>query len=270
LLLTKHHGLGNDFLVRAGAGALPPADPALARAVCDRRLGVGADGLLHLGPADAGSGAEVAMVLLNADGGRAEMSGNGIACLAQAAVVRGLAAGPLVTVATDAGRRTVELHPTEAPRTHVAAVGMGAAAVGGDDLPAWAGGDVLRALRVSMGNPHLVLLAADAALLDDRDRVADLGRAANEATPGGVNVEVVAPGADGELRMDVYERGVGLTLACGTGACAAAVAARRWDLAGDRVAVRMRGGTATVDLAGREIRMTVPVAYVADVEYHES
>ncbi len=262
MLLTKHHGLGNDFLVLADrTGELAP-DADFARTVCDRHRGIGADGLLHLGP--GGDGIDIAMVLLNADGGRAEMSGNGIGCLVQAALLAGMAEGPVVTVGTDAGRRTVTIHPGEGPGAHVATVGMGPAELG-EDEPEWTGGDVLRAARVSMGNPHLVLHAADAELLDDRGWVADLGRRANDATAGGVNVEVVALADHGELRMDVYERGVGLTLACGTGAAAAAAAARRWELAGDRVVVRMPGGPTTVDLAGPEVELTTPIAFVGTV-----
>jgi diaminopimelate epimerase len=263
--LTKHHGLGNDFLVLADPGGLRPVDAALARAVCDRNRGIGADGLLHLSAGTGGT--DVSMVLLNADGGRAEMSGNGIGCLVQAAVRSGLAAGPTVTVATDAGRRTVAIQPGEAPGVHVATVSMGTAEVG-EDLPEWAGGDVLRATPVSIGNPHLVLQVADADLLDDRAWLAGIGRRANDAIGGGVNVEAIAPGtADGELRMDVYERGVGLTLACGTGACAAAAAARHWELAGDRVTIRMEGGPTAIDLTGPEIRMTTPITFVGTVEY---
>ena len=263
--LTKHHGLGNDFLVLADPGGIRPIDAALARSVCDRHRGIGADGLLHL---RAGSGPhDVSMVLLNADGGRAEMSGNGIGCLVQAAVLSGTASGPTVSVATDAGTREVLVQPGEAPRVHVATVSMGTAAIE-DDLPEWAGGDVLRATPVSVGNPHLVLQVADADLLDDREWLAGIGRRANDAIAGGVNVEAIAPGdADGELRMDVFERGVGLTLACGTGACAAAAAARHWDLAGDRVTVRMAGGPTSIDLSGPQIRMTTPITFVGTVEY---
>jgi diaminopimelate epimerase len=262
--LTKHHGLGNDFLVLADPRGLRPADADLARAACDRHRGVGADGLLHLGPGTAG--ADVTMVLFNADGSRAEMSGNGIGCLVQAAVLTGLASPPVVTVRTDAGLRRVSIAPSEAPRTHRVTVDMGRAEGSFDDEPEWTGGDVLRATRISMGNPHLVLQAADPDLLDDRDWVADLGRRANAAIPGGVNVEVVAPEAGGVLRMDVYERGVGLTLACGTGACAAAVAARRWELTGDHLRVRMVGGTTAIELAEAGIRMTTPIVHIATVE----
>jgi len=263
--LTKHHGLGNDFLVLADPRGIRPADAALARAVCDRHRGIGADGLLHLGPGS--DGGDVTMVLHNADGSRAEMSGNGIGCLVQAAVLAGLAAPPSVAMRTDAGIRHVGVEAGEGTRTHLVRVEMGWAGASGDDEPEWTGGDVLRATRVSMGNPHLVLHAADPDLLDDRAWVADLGRRANEAIAGGVNVEVVAPAADGSLRMDVYERGVGLTLACGTGACAAAVAARRWELTGDEVTVRMPGGPTRIELDGDSVRMTTPIDFVAAVDW---
>jgi diaminopimelate epimerase len=111
-----------------------------------------------------------------------------------------------------------------------------------------------------------VLHAADAELLDDRAWVTDLGRQANAAIPGGINVELVAAG-DGEVRMDVFERGVGLTDACGTGAVAVAVAARGWELAGDDVVVRMHGGPTRIDLRYPEPRMTTPIVHVAVVEF---
>lgn len=261
--LTKHHGLGNDFLV--SADPLRPPDPAVARAVCDRHRGVGADGLLHLGGPTVG--ADLGMVLLNADGSRAEMSGNGIGCLVQAAVLAGRVSTPSVTVATHAGLRTVQVRAGHAPRTHLVTVSMGAVAVG-EDAPEWSSGDILRAVRVDVGNPHLVLHAADADRLDDRRWVAALGEHANAAIPGGINVELIAPGdGSGELRMDVYERGVGLTSACGTGAVASAAAARRWELVGDDVVVAMRGGSTVVELSGPEARMTTAINYVATVDF---
>ncbi len=257
--LTKHHGLGNDFLVvddRSGAVAF---DTELARAVCDRHRGVGADGLLRLGP--GGSGTDVAMQLRNADGGLAEMSGNGLACLAQAALLAGAAAAPVVTVATDAGRRTVHVAAGPSPHAHAMTVEVGAAKIG-DDQPAWAGGAVRRALAVDMGNPHLVLEVDDP---DAVDLVA-LGQRANAEVPGGVNVELVAADAAGALRMWVYERGVGLTEACGTGACATAAAAHHWGLAGTEVVVQQPGGAVTIRV-GDPITMTVPVVHVADLDW---
>jgi diaminopimelate epimerase len=271
--LTKHHGLGNDFLVLIVAeGGVP--EPALARAVCDRHRGVGADGLLVLAPAAAGTTADVSMVLLNADGSRAEMSGNGVACLAQAAMLTGLAAGPAVTVATDAGPRVVTLGAGPEPRTLRARVDMGVATVA--DAPEWSGGEVSRAARVEVGNPHLVLQLADAGRIEDREWLAALGAKANAEVPGGVNVEVVTPAARGAgIRMDVYERGVGLTDACGTGAVAAAAAASRWGLVGaGGIEVGMHGGSVAVGLeadstggAGARATLTTAVTYVAAVEY---
>ena len=123
--LTKHHGLGNDFLVcdASQLGASRPWE-ALAKAWCDRRTGIGADGLLVM-TIDGDDRDHLTMVLFNADGSRAEMSGNGIACLAQAALLTGLAGGPSITVATDAGLRLVRLAPGPDVRSLRATVDMG-------------------------------------------------------------------------------------------------------------------------------------------------
>ena len=257
--LTKHHGLGNDFLVLLESDATAPVTPALARAVCDRHRGIGADGLLHVTPSAT---ADVAMVLYNADGGRAEMSGNGISCLAQAAVLAGIVPVGVVTVSTDAGIRRVEL-VERAAGEHEATVDMGAAKIGEDEVE-WLDDDVMRAARVDIGNPHLVLHAPT--LDRDFDFVAR-GASINELVPEGINVELVAPGPmDDELTMRVYERGVGLTEACGTGACAVAAAAYQWGLCDVRVTVRQPGGPALIEL-GETISMTVPVVHIATIEY---
>jgi diaminopimelate epimerase len=271
--LTKHHGLGNDFLVLILAEPAVP-EPSLACSVCDRHRGVGADGLLVLAPAPAGDAADVTMVLLNADGSRAEMSGNGIACLAQAALLTGLAGGPSITVATDAGLRLVRLASGPDVRSLRATVDMGI--VGVVDAPEWAGDEVTRAARVDVGNPHLVLQLADAGRIDDREWLVALGAKANAEVDGGVNVEVVTPATRGSgIRMDVYERGVGLTDACGTGAVAAAAAAHGWGLVGaGAVEVAMHGGSVAVGLdtdaaggSGGRATLTTTVTYVAAVEY---
>ena len=123
--LTKHHGLGNDFLV-ALAEALPTDAPALAQAVCNRTRGVGGDGLIFGLPGDHGASTDVTMVLFNADGSRAEMSGNGIRCLAQAVVQhedRGQSRE--LRIGTDAGIRTVRVEPADDPATIQARVDMG-------------------------------------------------------------------------------------------------------------------------------------------------
>jgi diaminopimelate epimerase len=201
------------------------------------------------------------MGLFNADGGRAEMSGNGIACLAQAVVIADVAGPDRVAVATDAGVRSVEVVGRESPRRHRMRVDVGAATIG----PAgWSGEDgVLDALTVDVGNPHVVLSVDEPAKFP----IDEVGERICTATVGGTNVEAVAPAADGGLTIVVYERGVGPTQACGTGACAAAAAAVRWGLVSERVRVDMPGGSADVEL-GPSIRLTTPVVHVATVDFH--
>ena len=202
------------------------------------------------------------MQLFNADGGRAEMSGNGISCLVQAVVLAGVAPGPTVTVATDAGERSVRIEPGGNRREHRATVDMGIAKVA-DEEAEWLDGDVLRAARVDIGNPHLVVQVPEQ--VNDEELIV-FGRRVNDLVPGGVNLELVTPGPrSGELTMQVYERGVGLTEACGTGACAAAAAAEHWGLTGSIVRVHQPGGPADIVL-GPTIEMTVPVVHVATID----
>jgi diaminopimelate epimerase len=262
--LTKHHGLGNDFLVLLDLEGTRPVTGATVRALCDRHRGIGADGLLRVtAGSKLGDGVtDVTMQLFNADGGRAEMSGNGVSCLAQAVVLAGIIPGPTVRVATDAGVRTVRIEPTDAAHEHRATVDMGVAKVG-EEEPEWIDGAAQRAARVDIGNPHLVLHVRGPATDDELEA---LGRRANDLVPGGINVELVVPGPEsGQLTMQVYERGVGLTEACGTGACAAAAAAEHWDLVGSSVRVLQPGGPADIVL-GATLEMTVPVVHVATID----
>jgi diaminopimelate epimerase len=249
LCLTKHHGLGNDFLVLLDMDAVHPLTAELTRALCDRHRGIGADGVIRAtrpGP-DAGretSGSAVLRFeLRNADGSEAEMSGNGMRCLAQAAYGAGLvAAGQPFVVLTPAGPRAVTVRPTEAPGMIWASVEMGTPVV---DESAEVGAG---RLRVNVGNPHLVILAPAPATLDTV-AVGIVGAGLDRDEPGGLNVEWVSlgPGPD-EATMRVWERGVGETLACGTGACAVAVALRHWGDVGQRVTVNQPGGAAEVQL----------------------
>jgi diaminopimelate epimerase len=257
--LTKHHGLGNDFLVLVDETGEEIVDPDLARTVCNRRTGVGADGVLRASPGTGG--ADVTMDLHNADGSRAEMSGNGISCLAQAVLLAGLVPGPTVTVRTDAGLRTLDARARDDGLTHDVTVDMGVVTTSGD-APDWIGPGVAAACFADAGNPHLVLHTPDGATAPD---LVTVGRAANERVEGGINVEMISV-EDGGLRLDVFERGAGVTRACGTGASAAAVVAAAWGLVGDRVDITMPGGTARIDL-GETVVMTVPVVAVARVDY---
>lgn len=238
LVLTKHEGAGNDFLVVVegpGGAGVDGVDGAVARALCDRRRGVGADGLVLVRRGTAG--ADLAMDLWNADGSEAEMSGNGIRCLAQAAVQAGLVGPPRFTVATGAGLRTVDYRTGPDPDAATASVDMGAVRLGAARTVAGH-----RARDAHVGNPHVVVLV-DGAL--DEVHLEQLAAAAG----AGVNVEVVTPAAGG-LALRVWERGVGETLACGTGSCAAAAAARAWGLVGDDIPVANPGGTLDVHLDG--------------------
>ncbi|HEX4903583.1 MAG TPA: diaminopimelate epimerase, partial [Acidimicrobiales bacterium] len=172
--LTKHHGLGNDFLVLLDLDDRQPLDEDIAVAVCDRHRGVGADGLIRV---TAGDGGRVRMELRNGDGSRAEMSGNGISCLAQAVVRAGLAGDGVVEVDTDAGPRTVTVVEVQAPHRHRMRVAMGEPALG-DELPEWLDERIVRAVEVDMGNPHVVLHVADP---DDVPDLVDIGQRINEA-----------------------------------------------------------------------------------------
>ena len=261
--LTKHHGLGNDFLVLLDDDASHPLDADVASALCDRRTGVGADGLIRATPLDVVAHDVVAaMDLRNADGSPAETSGNGIRCLAQALILAGWARRPTIPIRTTAGRAVVTLHDRADARTHTLSVEMGLARVGGEALE-WAGGPVRRSLRVDVGNPHLVLEVRG---LDDVDLV-ELGEGVNAKEPGGANVHLLTGETADRIAIRTYERGVGLTLACGTGACAAAVAARAWGLVGDVVAVGQAGGTAHVTVRpDGAVVLRGPATLVATVE----
>ncbi len=263
LTLVKYQGLGNDFLVALDGRGLDAAarvhgdrTPAgadhvgeLARALCERHTGVGADGLLVLRPAV--SGGDVRMELRNADGGRAETSGNGLRCFALATLEAGLVPGPEVAVETDAGVRRAVLRRRDRfgaaeisvemgrlrvlPLSPVADVSLpGSAALA---WPAW---------FVDAGNPHLVLLAPSMEGVD----IAEVGPRLEKMRPGGQNVEIVVQEPGGELSLVVWERGAGATLACGSGSVAAAAALRAAGMSADRVLVHNPGGTAEVVVSG--------------------
>lgn len=267
LTLTKHHALGNDFLVAFHPPLAATELPTLAGRLCDRRRGIGADGLLI---AESAPGYAARMTLYNADGSRAEMSGNGIRCFVQAvAMRRGSRSAPDLTdqlVLTDAGDRHVTLAPAEAPDTILASVDMGAveALDEPDGWPSLGCHPDRPVAHLSLGNPHSVVGVDD---------VADVDLAALGAKVPQVNLEIVAPGtAQHEVRMRVHERGVGITEACGTGASATAFAAARWGLATPRdgkLVVVMDGGSATVTLdapAPGRVTLTGPATYVATIE----
>ena len=263
VVLTKHHGLGNDFLVLDLGQSVGDIDwMAAARSLCDRRFGIGADGLLLMRRI---GDRHVSMVLHNSDGSRAEMSGNGIRCLVQAAhMADGSPDAAVYLVDTEAGRREVAVVGSPVGTSLQLRVDMGTVV----DLPAPAGWDAVqchpdRPVRhVSLGNPHSVVGVDDVTAVD----LADLGSRVPH-----VNLEIIEPGPEVDaITMRVHERGVGITLACGTGACAAAEAAKAWGLVPasvEDVLVHMEGGDARVrvDPATRLVTLTGPSVYVASV-----
>jgi diaminopimelate epimerase len=280
--LTKHHGLGNDFLVLLDRRGDQPIDPALARALCDRHRGVGADGLLRAsrsgpggaagdgGDGDAGDPPDAVMELLNADGSRAEMSGNGIRCLVQALILDGwVDAKPdgatQVTVRTDAGLRTVVVDRALEPCTHLLSVDMGPVRFDAHGSN-WVGGPFVRSAWADMGNPHLVLEVDEGEDFDAIDLVG-VGERVNAGTPDGANVHLLRRSRSKDrIAIRTYERGVGLTQACGTGACASAAVAHHWGLVGERVAVDQPGGSVSVGL-GATVQLTGTATVIAAVEY---
>ena len=250
--LTKHDGLGNDFLVldRGEASALSDAQvvaidwPNMARIWCNRKTGIGADGLLLLGRVNANT---LTMRLYNSDGSLAEMSGNGIRCLAQAAFMAdGLTAEAVYAVTTDAGERRVVVMPRAGDsKTVDASVDMGQ--IGTLVEPAgWATleCDPMRpVMHVSVGNPHSVVGVEDVSIVP----LKELG----EKVPQ-INLEIIEPGPEvNAITMRVHERGAGITQACGTGACASAWAAVQWGLvpaSASEVIVHMDGGDVKVSV----------------------
>lgn len=254
----KMHGLGNDFVVidaRAdedrGAAAM---DAARARAIADRRTGIGCDQVIVLEPSDA---ADVRMRIWNADGGEVESCGNATRCVV-------LHEGRDVTIETKGGLLEGRIDGDGA------SVDMGAPRFGWEDIPlaysldtaelpvAWEELDA--PVAVNVGNPHAVFFVDDAAAVD-LERLGPIIEH-DPLFPERVNVNIAS--REGEaLRLRVWERGAGLTRACGTGACATAVAAIRRGLATSPVEVRLPGGALTIEWApGATIRMTGPATHV--------
>ncbi len=270
LTLTKHHGLGNDFLVVFHPDVPVDGLPALARRWCHRHRGIGADGLLvaESPPPDDDRTTQygATMILFNADGSRAEMSGNGIRCFVQALSMRHDGDLRTVSIYTDAGKREVAVEATEDPATLLVSVDMGSV----DPIAEPAGWAELGChpdrpvAHLSLGNPHSVVGVDEVAAVD----LALLGGKVPQ-----INLEIVEPGTrQHEIRMRVHERGAGITEACGTGACATAVAAVSWGLAtpvDGKLVVHMDGGSATVTLdapAPGRVTLTGPATYIGTIE----
>jgi diaminopimelate epimerase len=264
----KYHGLGNDFVLfdlRDGEGTPSPLDPEIARWLCDRHVGIGADGVLGLLRA-VEPGPHARMRMLNADGSEAEMCGNGLRCLAKFLHDHGGLRRRELLIETPAGLRPCSLEVARNGTVRDVAVQMGAPALAGPSLPGPAPfveqplevlDRSLRVTAVSMGNPHAVVFVDE----PPRPLAESLGPALEQhpAFPRRTNVEFARRLPDGTLEVAVWERGCGITLACGTGACAAAVAATLTGRApeGQERALRLPGGTLYVTVAAKRAGVTL-------------
>jgi diaminopimelate epimerase len=265
---AKGHGTGNDFVILPDPDDDLDLTAALVARVCDRHFGVGADGVLRVvrtaaaGADAAGQQADWFMDYRNADGSVAEMCGNGVRVFAKYLIEQGMAAGPELAIATRAGTRMVRAEP-DGQFT----VDMGAAAVLGEG-EAEAGGQRLAGLAISVGNPHLACIVTQPVTAIDLENPRVLRPAALTA---GANIEVVRVLRDREVEMRVHERGSGLTLSCGTGAVAAAVAAAvcagEWpDESAWSWTVRVPGGKLAVTPSVKASLLTGPAEIVASGE----
>jgi diaminopimelate epimerase len=250
---AKYQGIGNDFVMLADPRDELELTPRLVRALSDRHFGIGADGVIRVAPGV--DGADLSMDYVNSDGSIGEMCGNGIRCLALFAREEGMTDATHMQVATPAGLKTIEVGENGRVR-----VDMGAPIFEPAAIPIrWEGpealhaklevdGEVVEATCLSMGNPHAVLFVDD----PERAPVTTLGPRleTHDAFPNRVNVEFVRVASPTRVEMRVWERGAGETLACGTGACAAAVAARLIGEADAEMVVSLPGGELEIEWEG--------------------
>jgi diaminopimelate epimerase len=264
LPFVKMHGCGNDYIYVV-ADRVRPADPgALSKRLSDRRFGIGGDGLIMLFPSKSADAriktADVRMEMYNADGSRGEMCGNGIRCVARLYYeISGGRKNP-IAVDTDCGVKTIALKLEEG-RPVAATVDMDEPILEGREIPADHDGRVIdyplevagrveKITAVSMGNPHCVVFVDNDGIfaLDDAE-FARLGRQFEHHPffPRRVNTEFILPVARDRLKMRVWERGSGETLACGTGACASLVAAVLTGRSDRKATVELRGGNLEIE-----------------------
>ncbi len=251
LRFAKYEGLGNDFLIVDVSNEDAVLESGQVAKLCDRHFGVGADGVLFVAPPKS-LGARATMIVVNADGSRPEMCGNGLRCVALHLALQDRTPGVSFIVDTDAGQRLVAVERVE--RTGSVSVGMGRGLP--ESEVSYRHGELdLSFARVSMGNPHAIHFDSG---LDER-ALDELGPALSGRFPAGTNVELVTTRSDRQLDVIVWERGVGRTLACGTGACAVVVAAARQGRVpfDTEVEVRLPGGPLHIAVARETLEVTM-------------
>ena len=270
---AKMHGLGNDFVMVNGFTEDLPEDlGALARKVCDRRRAIGADGLIVLSPSDK---ADLFFSLYNNDGSRAEMCGNGSRCAAIFANMEGIVDKNDLTFETLAGIVAPTIIDV---KNKIVTVDMGIPRLAPAEIPAEFSGDrtvgvplmvrekLFYVTLVSMGNPHCVIFVDDL----EHFNVEEFGPLIENhpSFPARINAEFIQLISDENIRMKVWERGAGLTMACGTGACAAAVAAVLNGYTKRKVEVELEYGSLLIEWREDDhVMMTGPAEFVTYGEY---
>ncbi len=261
---TKMQGAGNDYIY-VDASLYHIEDPASAAiAWSDRHNGIGADGLVLIGRADTND-ADFSMRIFNADGSEARMCGNASRCIGKYVFEKGLTTKTKIRLQTLSGVKTLmlkpssSLEPAESGGIESVTVDMGKPVLA-DEKQFRPMESLMKGTFVSMGNPHYVIFT------DDVDQVEELGSKLefHEAFPQRCNIEFAHVEADGQIRMRVWERGSGVTMACGTGACATAVAVALTGRGGRRSNIVMDGGTLSIEWNEQDghVYMTGPAEFV--------
>ena len=274
LRFTKMHGIGNDYIyINAFTEQLPEDLPALAVRMSDRRFGCGGDGIILIAPSRQ---ADFRMRMFNCDGSESEMCGNGIRCVAAYCHDRGLTERTEFDIESGGAIKHMRLTLDAHGATATVRVDMGKPVTDGLSIPSVFSGDPVRmqpltalgqtwpVTLVNMGNPHAVTFVED----PDTAPVTTVGPVLelDPAFPRKCNIEFVRVTDRGHIRMRVWERGAGETLACGTGACASAVASMLNGFTDRAVEVALRGGNLTVEWSEQDghVYMTGPATFVYD------
>lgn len=270
MLFSKYEATANDFIMvnRFDSGDLDDLTPEFVRLACDRRRGIGGDGLIALLPSET---SDIRMKIMNSDGSVAEMCGNGIRALYLFALDQGVLRSKSASVETDAGQKTVtassgpgaeklftvNMGPPTLERERIPMAGSGATTGFPVELP---DGSTVSGTAVSMGNPHCVFFVES---VDDYP-VETVGRfvETHALFPEKTNVEFIEVLSGSELKMRVWERGVGETMACGTGACASLIAANQNGLTGKFATIHLAGGVLEVKWTEDGIILTGPATHV--------
>lgn len=256
---TKMHGLGNDYLYVYGE----PVNPAeLSIKLSERHFGAGSDGMIWISPSEI---ADFKMRIFNADGSEAKMCGNGIRCVGKYVYDKGYTDKKHLTIETLSGIRTLDL-TVSGGKVKWVSVDMGKAEAK-EELLLTVDSNPVVCIPVSVGNPHAVLFVED---IEDAP-LTTLGPKLehHEAFPDGVNAEFVQVLSENELRMRVWERGSGVTMACGTGACASVMAAIKKGFChyDSPVSVCLDGGTLHIQIApDNTVTMTGPAETIYEGE----